>query len=385
MITIHSAADRVRDRRPGTILQVLLLTTLVAVPPLAAERSREQGTVRGSSPSSGSASSGSSSGSSRSSGSGRSVVPRSESGGSSHSGGGRDRSYAGRRGHGHGGSHGGYYSRPRYYGSFGLYYGYPWGWWPWYGYGGYYPGYRPGYEDDGDAGALDLDVSPGRTLVFLDGQNLGTVDDFDGWPQYLWLDKGTYDLVLYLDGYRTVAKQVTIYPGVVMDVNDRLEPGDSVRPEDIPSKSHERRDARLEQDREMRDKAARERQEARGEDWRERRGADGRDGTEVDLDDEDEEAVPEMAEAPTGDRGSLDARGEPGRVRLSVEPGDASVYLDGRFLGTGDEIARLHSGLLVDAGEHRLAIVRPGRKSDERTFRVTAGEEVEVDVELGTE
>jgi hypothetical protein len=415
MITTHRAADRPVDRRPAAVLLAVLLTAAVPlVGPLSAqERSREQGTVRGSSPSSppsgGSSGSSGSSGYSGSSGSkspGRIAVPRGPEGSSGGSSGGRDRERAGRGHHGgghHGGGYyGGHYGRGSYgypwYGSYwGLHYGYPWGWWPWY-YGVYdgpsYRGYRGGYYDEAEMGALDLDVSPGRTEVHLDGQFLGTVDAFDGWPQYLWLDKGTYDLVLFLDGYRTVAKQVTVYPGVVLDVGDRLEPGESTRPEDLVTKTHERRDARLEQDREMREKAARDRlgERERMEEWRERarerRGAledDDRDDREVEEVDTDDEPVlgdrDDRSDRGDDDR-SLDARGEPGRVRLDVEPGDASIYLDGRFIGTGDDLAKLHSGLLVDAGEHRLAVVRPGRRSEEREFRVAAGQEVELEIEL---
>jgi hypothetical protein len=176
-----------------------------------------------------------------------------------------------------------------------------------------------------------------------------------------------------------------------MDVGDRLEPGDSVRPEDLVTKTHERRDARLEQDREMREKAARERldERERMEEWRER--ARERRGTIEDDDEREVEEVDADDEPALGDRDdrgdddrSLDVRGEPGRVRLAVEPGDASIYLDGRFIGTGDDLAKLHSGLLVDAGEHRLAVVRPGRRSEEREFRVAAGQEVELEIELTT-
>ncbi|HKH46080.1 MAG TPA: PEGA domain-containing protein [Thermoanaerobaculia bacterium] len=85
----------------------------------------------------------------------------------------------------------------------------------------------------GMVGRLDLDVSPGRTQVYLDGQYLGIVDRYDGWPSYLWLEKGTYDLVFYLDGYKTLVRRVTIYPGAVLGLEDRLEPGPSVRPEDL--------------------------------------------------------------------------------------------------------------------------------------------------------
>ena len=82
------------------------------------------------------------------------------------------------------------------------------------------------------------------------------------------------------------------------------------------------------------------------------------------------------------DSGRGDARAEPGRVLLDIQPADASVYLDGRFLGTGSELARLHSGLLVDRGSHRLAVVRPGYRQRELQFVVEPGEDLELEVEL---
>jgi len=54
--------------------------------------------------------------------------------------------------------------------------------------------------------------------------------------------KGTYDVAFYLDGYKTVARQISIYPGNVIDIDDRMESGPSVRPEDLATKTHERRD-----------------------------------------------------------------------------------------------------------------------------------------------
>ena len=91
-------------------------------------------------------------------------------------------------------------------------------------------------------------------------------------------------------------------------------------------------------------------------------------------------------EAP-GDNPSdrLDARGEPGSLKLAIVPDDASVYLDGRFLGTGRELARLRAGLIVDPGEHRIEVVRPGRQSEEESFSVRAGEEVRLEIELDEE
>jgi hypothetical protein len=276
-----------------------------------------------------------------------------------------------------GGYHGGYYGG--YYGPYGFW---PRFWWGWYGDPYYYPhpyyGGQPVYYGEGDAGALDLDVAPGRTEVYLDGERIGTVDAFDGWPRYLWLRKGTYDLVFYLDGYKTVARRITVYPGTVIDINDRLEPGDSVRPEDLVSKSTERRDERLRYERQRREELERgeERRGEYGEDWRDRmrrqRGSrDDENGRERDVDEVDEEEV----------RG--DSRR--GHLLLEVEPDDASVYLDGRFVGTGEELSMMRSGLPVSPGEHKLSIVRPGHRAQEREFMIEAGEDIELEVELKTD
>lgn len=115
--------------------------------------------------------------------------------------------------------------------------------------GGYVPEEEPlveSYEDEESpggwfggnpgrpaVGALDLDLSPGRTQVYLDGQYLGIVDQFDGWPSYLLLPEGSYELVFYLDGYRTLARRVALRPGSLIKINDRLVQGPSVRPEDL--------------------------------------------------------------------------------------------------------------------------------------------------------
>jgi hypothetical protein len=323
-----------------------------------------------------SAPSASSGGSSSSSDSGRTAHPTSPGDNEPH----RQPPSRGSRGHHGGGFYGGSYYPYGYYGPYGFWPGFSWwwgGWWGWdypyYPYGGYYEHGQPGYYGrGGDGGALDLDVSPGRTEVYLDGQYIGKVDAFDGWPRYLWLPKGTYDLVFYLDGFKTLSRQVTVYPGSVIDIDDRMEPGESVRPENIASKSHERRDERLRYERERREHIERGERGERGddEDWRDRVRRERGAVRDRDRDDEDIDV-----------QGSEDS-GEKGRLRLDVEPEDASVYLDGRFVGTGTEIGMMRGGLPVAPGEHKLAVVRPGRKAEERNFQVEAGEEVEVEIDL---
>ena len=82
-------------------------------------------------------------------------------------------------------------------------------------------------------GALDVDVSPGKTEVWIDGRYLGRADDFDGFPHYLWLEPGVYELVLYREGYTTLCRRITIVAGSSISITDRMRRGTSVRPEDV--------------------------------------------------------------------------------------------------------------------------------------------------------
>lgn len=250
------------------------------------------------------------------------------SSGSHHSGGHRSGAHhsGGRHyGGGHLGSHlsfnfhhHGYpYSYPYNY-RYGYPYYYPYGT-PYYrGYGG---SYGSSYPDAGAMGALDLDVRPGRTAVYDEGQYLGTVDDFDGFPAYLWLPPGTHELTFHLEGYRTLVRRYSIAPGRIVQVEDVLERGESVSPEDLGTEDRR---------------------------WN----------------------------GPPSSR-----RQELGRLRVEVTPRDASVYLDGRFVGTGEELAAAPD-LRVKPGEHVLEVVRPGYETQTRRFTVTPGDSLNQQMEL---
>jgi len=193
-------------------------------------------------------------------------------------------------------------------------------------------------------GALDLNIRPRKAQVYLDGDLIGTADEFDGFPSYLWLDQGTYDVVFYLPGYQTLARQVSIYDGVVQRMNDRLMPGQALRPEELPAQSTAIREERLRRDRERQEDAARAR---------------------------------DFEERTSGDRS-----GAIGRLLFAVSPPDAAVYLDGHFLGTADELYGLRAGMIVEPGEHVLEVVHPDYRGTRETVVVPAGERVELDVRL---
>jgi hypothetical protein len=381
MITLKPAASRLPVRAASTAFAALLLLGL----PLAAQRGGHSGGGGGgdrSAHSTGGGSHSSAGGGSHSSGhsgGGRTAhgTPGSSSGGQ------RQPGHGGHDGHG-GGGHGFWRGGHFYY--------YPFGWgfgfWPGYYWDGWYgdPYYSPYYRDGGynddhynrdDMGALDLDLSPGRTHVFINGEDLGIVDRYDGWPGYLWLPEGTYDVAFYLPGYKTIARQITIYPGTVIDIDDRMEKGESVRPEDLATKTHERRDDRLRYERERQERIDRQNGDDDNQDWRDRVRHDR--GTMRDDDDHGGDHGDNR-----GDGRDHSMRGDSAQshLRLSVEPRDASVYLDGQFVGTGTDLSLLHAGLPVSPGHHTLAVVRPGHKAIEKTFDVKSGGDTELEISL---
>ncbi len=258
------------------------------------------------------------------------------------------------RGRHHGGHHHGsrssFYLGIGHWGFYPHYYPYYWPYWgPYYGpyYGPYWgrAPYRYGrYGYDDDLGALDLNVKPKKTQVFVDGQYAGLAKQFDGYPGYLVLEEGSHQVTFYLPGYQTESRVFQVRPGLVFDVRMRLREGESTPPDQV---------ARLPMPEERGEKAPLSSRRAAPP------PANGED-------------------APS----TRDLRREPSRLRLTVEPEDASVYLDGRLLGSGRELAGLHAGLLVEPGEHQLEVVRPGYESRKLEVFAEPGEELDLTVRL---
>ena len=286
------------------------------------------------------------------------AVPRGQSGGSSGRGSATTNRHHG--GHsGRGGSQGGRadrqggraHHRSNYWGlSFG-YGGWGHGYYPYYYYGlgypywGHWEPYWYRYRVNNDVGAVDLNVRPKKTQVYVDGSLVGTTGKFDGFPGFLWLDKGAHELVFYYGGFATEVRKVRVMPGVVIDLDLNLEPGATTPAEELMTQRGP----------EIQPQA------------RERRAAVG-------------PAAPAAPEARSSDE--LDVREAPGRFQVVIEPGDSSVYLDGRFLGTAAEMSRLHDGLIVDAGSHVLEVVRPGYESERLDFFVEVGGSIDLEVSL---
>ena len=86
-----------------------------------------------------------------------------------------------------------------------------------------------------DLAALDLEIKPKRTKVYLNGRLIGRSGQFDGHPDFLWLKEGIHQLAFYKEGYGTVVRDFPVQEGERIQVRIRLERGESRLPKDLPS------------------------------------------------------------------------------------------------------------------------------------------------------
>jgi hypothetical protein len=69
-----------------------------------------------------------------------------------------------------------------------------------------------------------LEVTPPEAEVYVDGFLAGSVEEFDGFFQHLSLDPGAREIVIYLDGYRTLREKLHVSPGRSYKLKRVLEP-----------------------------------------------------------------------------------------------------------------------------------------------------------------
>jgi hypothetical protein len=235
---------------------------------------------------------------------------------------------------------------PSYY--YGLYYGSGWGPYGYYG-GGYYgggPAYYS-YRTEGDSAAVRVLVDPEKAKVYVDGYYAGVADDFDGMFQRLHLGPGRHELMFKLDGYRTHKMLVYVSPGQTLKIEHDLEKGTG--PETFEDLTGGR--------------GAREEGNERPA---------YRDDDDNKVNDEFDHPAP----APRG--GEQPYRPDASRLRLDVRPADASVYLDGQFQGSAGELGEL----MLPPGSHRVEVVRPGFRTEERDIQLNPGSSRTVTIEL---
>jgi len=119
---------------------------------------------------------------------------------------------------------------------------------------------------------------------------------------------------------------------------------------------------------------------------RSERYSDDRD-RDRDSDRDREEAIEREGESdrPRTDGRAWRERGEAKQgdtwVRLTVEPPDAAIYLDDRFLGTASELDAA-TGFAVSPGKHTLVVSRPGYRDRRVALDVSRGKTERLDIRL---
>lgn len=94
----------------------------------------------------------------------------------------------------------------------------PYPWWP----RGEYPHhYFPRYDVRAE---LRIQVTPKQAAVYVDGFYAGLVDDFDGIFQSLPLPPGGHEVVLFLEGYRTINRSLYVGPGAHFSLREAMDP-----------------------------------------------------------------------------------------------------------------------------------------------------------------
>jgi PEGA domain len=281
----------------------------------------------------------------------------------------------GRVGGGHGG---GFHGGGRfYYPYWGAYWG-GWGW-GWYGWGGpwyYGPGRvvvytGPGGYRSGRFAVVDTGVSPDEAEVYLDGKYIGTADDFDGFPDFLYLKPGKYHLEFRLAGYETLEKDVEVSAGQRIKVDKKLKRGpgtDKLAP--FPAKKPMPYGRVFGKDA-VPVTAESERPPAEAE-------AGPMDARPMDARPMMDDTRPPRATADS----VAPRRGASARLRIKVTPEDAVVYLDDQYLGAGDDLAGSPRGTVMEPGWHTLTVVRPGFKTKTVDVQAKPGTPVDVVVEL---
>ena len=231
-----------------------------------------------------------------------------------------------------------------YYGSFywSAFWG-PYGWYPSFYYGYYGPHYPyPGYYDES---SLRVQVKPIDAEVYVDGYFVGLVDSYDGMFQRLHLPPGEHIVEIFHEQYRSIRETMRFVPREGYELKREMEPlaqGDPapVRPKPDPAARPADRD--------------RDRYERRPE---------PRDRTQP----------PEPGDVRSA---------ESGAVAIRVQPGGATVLIDGEKWEGPEGPDRLVVHL--SEGAHRVEIQKEGYRPFVTEVRIRRGETVPLNVSLRT-
>jgi len=74
--------------------------------------------------------------------------------------------------------------------------------------------------------------------------------------------------------------------------------------------------------------------------------------------------------------------GVTGTLKVTVQPGRAAVFLDGRYVGHASEFGGATHAMLISPGKHQIKVELPGYRTFETEVDLLAGQKSEVKTEL---
>lgn len=210
-----------------------------------------------------------------------------------------------------------------------------------------------------DLAIVAVDSRPKNARVHLDDRFVGRARYLDGHPGYLYLEPGAYTLELRLEGYQTVSVDLKAERGCRYDLKHRLlkAPGASAGPDDRSfgrGKPLERVYAPVAE-------------AAPTGSGTPRRGPDPSLRPDIGREAAGGDAAPMTRES---------------TLRLQVRPSHAAVWIDGAFVASGDELAKMEAPLAIAAGSHTIKVEAPGHTGDTRTIDLRPGQELELEIVL---
>ena len=211
-----------------------------------------------------------------------------------------------------------------------------------------------------DLAIVSIDVRPKDARVHLDGRFVGRARYFDGAPSFLFLEPGAYRLELRSDGHRPVLVELSAERGCRYDLRHRLE---RVRGLEV-----EHEDAEF--------------GKGRPQQWvfAPTRPTPSQPAQEI--------AGPDPSLRPDLGRGAPGVRVPTplaAGLKLRIDPPSARLSIDGIFVATGRELARMVGPLATTPGPHLIVVEAEGHMTLERGVELDGGEVLELDLVLTPE
>jgi hypothetical protein len=195
-----------------------------------------------------------------------------------------------------------------------------------------------GHRWPGPDSAARLQVTPKEAEVYVDGRFVGKVSQFSGFTQRLQVRPGGRELVVYLDGYRTIHEKLYFQPGTAYKIKgnmERLGAGESSEPRPEPLPAPRRTERAI--------------------------------------------AVENPSPAPPPAHHAVDQPAF-GTLAIRVQPPDATVLIDGQRWETPE--ARRRLAIQVAEGTHRVEVQKDGFGPFSTRVLVQEGEVTSLNVSL---